>query len=410
MTGLILTCKHHDGFCLWPSAYTEHSVKNSPWRNGKGDVVREISDACRSHNVDFGIYLSPWDRNHPDYGKPAYIEYFRNQLQELTTQYGEIFEVWFDGANGGDGYYGGANEVRSIDRQTYYDWENTRAIVRHNQPNAVLFSDAGPDIRWVGNEEGFAGNPCWSTISADLFFPGIDGEAFTTRLNSDMVDAWDSPTELLNSGQRDGRDWIPAEVDVSIRPGWFYHASEDSQVRSPENLIDLYFKSIGRGTSFLLNLPPDRRGLIYENDIEALNGFQSKLDQLFATNLAIQGKCTANNTRAGNTLFAPQNVLDGNPETYWSTDDEVVIPELILTFAEPINFSIINLREYLPLGQRIERFAIDVDDDGTWREWCNEAAVGARRLIRGVSCETRRVRLRLLNSPVCPALSELGLY
>ncbi|MEZ4833799.1 MAG: alpha-L-fucosidase [Caldilineaceae bacterium] len=352
MTGLILTCKHHDGFCLWPSKYTEHSVKRSPWRSGQGDVVREIADACHTHGIGFGVYLSPWDRNHADYGRPAYIDYFRNQLNELTSEYGELFEVWFDGANGGDGYYGGANEVRRIDRQTYYDWENTRSIVRRNQPNAVMFSDAGPDVRWVGNEKGIAGDPCWSTIRADLLFPGIDADAFKTRLTSDMVAAWGSPMELLNRGDRHGDAWLPAECDVSIRPGWFYHAAEDDKVRTPENLVDLYFQSVGRGASFLLNLPPDRRGQIHENDVKSLREFRRRLDEIFAKDLAKLARCTADNTRGDSLQFAPANVLDDDPETYWATDDDIHTPALILEFAQPITFNVVSLREYLPLGQR----------------------------------------------------------
>ncbi len=410
MTGLILTCKHHDGFCLWPSKYTGHSVKNSPWRAGKGDVVREISEACRNHGIGFGVYLSPWDRNHADYGAPGYIEYYRNQLHELTTEYGELFEVWFDGANGGDGYYGGANEVRSIDRQSYYDWENTQEIVRRNQPDAVMFSDAGPDVRWVGNEKGIAGDPCWSTINVNLLYPGIDEASFKTRLNDDMVDAWGSPTALLNAGDRQGDTWLPAECDVSIRPGWFYHSSQDDRVRSAENLIDLYFKSVGRSASFLLNLPPDRRGLIHENDVQSLQSFRSRLDQIFARDLAQGAQASAGNIRGGSPRFAASNVLDGNPDTYWATDDDVKTPELILTFPQSIQFNVISLREFLPLGQRVDRFAIDYDEGGAWREWCCESAIGPHRLIRGQACKTERIRLRIVSAPVCPAISELGIY
>lgn len=410
MSGLILTCKHHDGFCLWPSKYTEHSVKNSPWRDGKGDVVREISDACSKHGLDFGVYLSPWDRNHAAYGCPAYIEYFQKQLHELTTEYGELFEVWFDGANGGDGYYGGANEIRSIDRATYYDWEKTRAIVRDNQPNAVMFSDAGPDVRWVGNEDGIAGNPCWSTVDAGLIFPGIDRDAFKTRLNDDMVDAWDSPTELLNAGDRQGQSWLPAECDVSIRPGWFYHSADDEKVRTPDDLLDLYFQSVGRGCSLLLNLPPDRRGLIHENDARSLMEFRRCLDDLFRQDLAQHAQCAASNMRNNSEEFSPANVTDGNRETYWATEDGAGAPDLVLTFPQSITFNVVGLREFLPLGQRVDRFAIDYYDCGTWREWCCEAAIGARRLIRGQSTTTQRVRLRIVESPVCPAISEFALF
>jgi alpha-L-fucosidase len=410
MKGLILTCKHHDGFCLWPSKYTEHSVKNSPWRDGKGDVVREISDACARRKIGFGVYLSPWDRNHAAYGTPAYIEYFRNQLRELTTEYGEIFEVWFDGANGGDGYYGGAREVRSIDRRTYYDWEKTYEIVRRNQPDAVLFSDAGPDVRWVGNEKGIAGDPCWATINKDLMFPGIDKESFKTRVNADMVAAWGSPQELLNAGDRNGSSWLPAECDVSIRPGWFYHSNQDAKVRTPENLLDLYFKSIGRGASFLLNLPPDRRGLIHDNDVSSLQGYRTLVDAIFSRNLAKEGRVSAINTRGGDNAYAPDKVVDGNSETYWSTDDGECAPELVIDFPVPVTFSVVSLREYLPLGQRVTGFAVDVFEGGSWREWCRKSAIGARRLVQGPACSTQRVRFRIVDAPVCPAISEFGLF
>ncbi len=411
MAGLILTCKHHDGFCLWPSRYTEHSVKHSPWRNGKGDVVREISDACRRHRIRFGIYLSPWDRNHADYGRSGYVEYFRNQLHELTTEYGELFEVWFDGANGGDGYYGGARELRQIDRRTYYDWQNTWQIVRRNQPTAALFSDAGPDVRWVGNESGLAGDPCWSTLSAASLYPGFGGDAWATEAEADMVKAWAAhQQDMLNRGDRKGDTWLPAECDVSIRPGWFYHSSQDDQVRDPENLFDLYFKSVGRGASLLLNVPPDRRGQLHENDVKSLKGFRERLDETFGRNLAQGARITASNTRGECRRFAPENLIDNNPDTYWSTDDHEPMAEVVLEFPEAVTFNIVSLREFLPLGQRVDHFALDIDRDGVWQEYCRGTAIGNRRLVRGRKCTARKVRFRIVESPVCPALAEIGLF
>ncbi len=410
LAGLILTCKHHDGFCLWPSRYTAHSVKHSPWRNGQGDVVREISDACRRHRIKFGVYLSPWDRNHAEYGRPAYLTYFRNQLQELTTEYGELFEVWFDGANGGDGYYGGAREARRIDRRTYYDWQNTWQIVRRNQPQAVMFSDAGPDVRWVGNEHGFAGDPCWSTLSTASLYPGFGGEPWATAVEADMVKAWASDGEMLNQGDRKGDSWLPAECDVSIRPGWFYHASEDGQVRSPSNLLDLYFKSVGRGASLLLNLPPDRRGVLHENDVQSLTGLRRRLDGIFSCNLAHGARVSAENTRGNSPAFGPANLLDGNPATYWSTDDGVTQAEVVLTFPAPITFNVLRLREFLPLGQRADEFALDADTKGQWQVYAEGVAIGNRRLLRGPDCTTDRVRLRIRKAAACPAISELALF
>jgi len=341
MKRLILTCKHHDGFCLWPSKFTEHSVKNSPWKNGKGDIVREIADACKKYGLEFGTYLSPWDRNYKDYARPEYITYYRNQLRELMTEYGPVTEVWFDGANGGDGFYGGARERRRIDNRTYYDWENTRKIVYENQPLACMFSDGGPEVRWVGNERGIAGDPCWATLNRDDFLPGV------------------ADTKRLNSGDRPGTHWLPAECDVSIRPGWFYHANEDGRVRSPENLVDLFYRSVGRGASFLLNLPPDRRGRIHENDVKSLQGFRKIIDATFEKDLAQGAKATAENVRGSDAIFAAVNVLDGKRETYWCTDDAVTAPELVLDLGRAVTFNVVSLREFLPLGQRVEDWALD---------------------------------------------------
>jgi alpha-L-fucosidase len=391
MKGLILTAKHHDGFCLWPSRYTEHSVKNSPWKNGQGDVVKELSEACRRQGLRFGVYLSPWDRNHKDYGQPEYITYYRNQLRELLTQYGEIFTVWFDGANGGSGYYGGARETRRIDARTYYDWDNTRKLVRELMPMAVMFSDAGPDFRWVGNEDGIAGDPCWATLNAAGRFPGGSSEG-------------------LNSGERPGTDWIPAECDVSIRPGWFYHAKEDAKVKSPAKLLDIYYKSVGRGAGLNLNIPPDRRGQINENDVRALQEFRRILEATFAKNLACDAKVTASNVRGGAKQFAPENLLDGKRETYWATDDGVTTAEVVLEFGRPVSFNMVSLREHLPLGQRIDRFALDQWKDGQWAEFNHGTSIGNVRLLRGTRITTEKFRLRITQADACPALAELGLF
>lgn len=394
MKGLILTCKHHDGFCLWPSKYTEHSVKNSPWKGGRGDVVKEMSDACRKHGLKFGIYLSPWDRNHKDYGRPEYLTYFRNQLRELLTGYGPIFEVFLDGANGGDGYYGGARENRQIDRETYYDWPTTWRLVRYLQPDAVLFSDAGPDVRWVGNERGTAGETCWATLNSDDFVPG---RADTVR---------------LNQGDRPGRHWVPAECDVSIRPGWFYHAVENNQVRTPQNLVDLYYYSVGRGASLHLNLPPDRRGRIHENDVRSLREFRRILDATFARDFASGAKLSATNVRGNGSdaRFGPQNVLDGKRDTYWTTDDHVTTPALELDLGREVTFNVVRLREYLPLGQRIESFAFDQWKDGRWIEFAKGTSVGNCRLVRSEPITTSKIRLRITKASVCPAISEVALF
>ncbi len=401
MKGLILTCKHHDGFCLWPSKYTEHSVKNTPWKNGEGDMVREFADACAKHGVKFGVYLSPWDRNHADYGRPEYIDYYRDQLRELLTDYGPVFEVWWDGANGGDGFYGGAREERRIDRGTYYGWEETAGIVRRLQPDACIFSDAGPDVRWNGNEHGVAGEPCWATYTPEP----REGES---KASPGTTKYWDG-----NQGHRDGTQWIPAESDVSIRPGWFYHANQDDKVRTPENLIDLYFKSIGRGSSFLLNLPPDRRGRIHEKDVASLTEFKKRLDGIFDHNLAVGAKLKPCNVRGGAVRFSAMNLLDGDRNTYWATDDGASVTpvrtQLELELAAETTFNVVDLREFVALGHRVYHWQLEQWQDGAWVEFGAGEAIGNRRLWRGENVTTTRVRLTM-SGPVGPALSEFGLY
>jgi alpha-L-fucosidase len=392
MKELILTCKHHDGFCLWPSSFTDHSVKNSPWREGHGDVVKEISRACRKEGLKFGIYLSPWDRHSAVYGTPAYITYYRRQLTELLTGYGPISEVWFDGANGGDGFYGGARETRAIDNKTYYDWPNTIALVRRWQPMACIFSDAGPDIRWVGNERGVAGDPCWQTLNRRDFSPG----------NADSA--------RLNRGDRPGTDWLPAECDVSIRPGWFYHPNEDGAVKTPAQLLDLYFQSVGRGATLLLNIPPDQRGQIHPPDAAALLEFARRREAIFSRDLARRARATASNVRGRARRYRAENVIDGRRDTYWATDDGVTNADLILKFPRPVTFNVARLREFPPLGQRVEGFVLQQWQDGQWKDFAGGASIGHCRLARGADVTTDKVRLRVTQAPVCPAISEIGLF
>lgn len=389
--GVILTAKHHDGFCLWPSKYTEHSVKNSLWKKGKGDVVREISDVCRRAGLKFGVYLSPWDRNHADYGKPEYITYFRNQLRELLTIYGDIFMVWFDGANGGDGYYGGARETRRIDNKTYYDWLNTISIVRRLQPNAVIFSDGGPDVRWLGNERGIAPDPSWHTLNQSGTYPGMP----------------DGP-RVLPAGNRNGADWVPAEADVSIRPGWFYHASEDARVKTPRQLLDIYYNSVGRGADLNLNFPPDQRGRIPDADAETARQMRRILDETFAVNLVANAEVSASATRTGD--FAPAHALDVRRDTFWAAPDNQHSAELIFEMAKPATFDVMMLQEVVELGQRLDGFGLDVWDNTTWREILQAQSVGYKRLDRLPAPVTAsKVRLRL-NAPVAPVLASFGLY
>jgi alpha-L-fucosidase len=390
MRGLVLTCKHHDGFCLWPSAHTEHSVKNSPWRNGRGDVVREVANACQRQGLLFGIYLSPWDRNHADYGTPAYLDYYRAQLRELLTNYGPIFEVWHDGANGGDGYYGGADEKRTIDKFTYYDWENTWAIVRELQPDAVVFTDVGPDIRWVGNESGTGGETTWLTLNTEGWCPGF------------------AVQQELNTGHEDGAVWLPPEVDVSIRPGWFYHAREDGRVRTVRNLVDMYYQSVGRSGSWHLNLPPDRRGHIHETDVSRLHTLRQILDQTFANDLTAAATATADQIRGE--AYAPANVLTDDPDTYWATGDDLRSATLALDLGEPRTFDQVLIQEPVRLGQRVRAWAFDALVDGQWQEVATATTIGYKRLARFSPVSAQHVRLRILDAKACPLISRIGLF
>jgi alpha-L-fucosidase len=392
MKGVILTAKHHDGFCLWPTKTTEHSVAKSKWKGGKGDVVKEIADACRRQGLKFGVYLSPWDRNNPNYGKPEYVALYRQQLRELLSNYGPLFEVWHDGANGGDGFYGGARETRSIDKKTYYQWQETWNMIRRLQPNAVVFSDVGPDIRWVGNERGVAGDPCWATLSPEGYAPG-------------------ESVPHLNSGLRGGTRWLPAECDVSIRPGWFWHESENSRVKSPRQLLDLYYQSVGRGAGFLLNVPPNRQGRLHADDVASLKHFGEILRATFRTNLAAKAEWMASNVRGNDPAYGPKSLQGRRKDAYWATDDGVTTAELTADLHKETTFNVIRLREYLPLGQRIEGFAVDAWKEGGWQEIAASTSLGSCRLIRLTApVTTGKVRLRITKSPVCIALSEFGLF
>jgi len=393
MKGIILTAKHHDGFCLWPSEYTEHSVKNSPWKDGNGDVVRELFDACKEYGLKFGVYLSPWDRNHADYGNPEYIEYYRNQLKELLSNYGEIFEVWFDGANGGTGWYGGANENRKIDNRTYYDWENTRKIVRDLQPNACMFSDAGPDVRWVGTEEGWARETNWCMLNKDSVAPGVV-----------------SNIEWLRAGQENGTDWVPAEVDVSIRPGWYYHAAEDSRVKTLPQLLDIYYNSVGRNASLLINFPVDQRGLIHEKDVEQIMNLANTIKTDFEVNLLAGKKATATNIRGNSKIYAPENITDGNSDTYWATDDSVRSASLTFNFDNPVEFNRFLVQEEISLGQRVKQFSIEALVDNSWQTISVQTTIGRKRILRFENVMAQSLRFNVIDSRACPVILNMGIF
>lgn len=390
MKGIIITAKHHDGFCLWPSDYTEHSVKNSSWQDGKGNVLEELRKACDEFGLKMGVYLSPWDRNSSVYGTPQYIDYYRNQLRELLTKYGDIFEVWFDGANGGDGYYGGARETRRIDNKTYYDWPNTHRIVRELQPDAVMFSDAGPDVRWVGNERGLGSNINWCLLRKDELWPGGNF------------------ANILGEGHEDGNHWVPAEVDVSIRKGWFYHPSQDSLVRSPENLMELYYSSVGRNCNLLLNVPPDRRGLLHENDVKSLLTFRELREKEFADELAKGSKTRASASRGKG--YSSSNTVDGDPETYWTTKDDVTTAGITIDLGKETELNRILIQEYIKLGQRVQEFGVDALVKGEWTRIIDGTTIGYKIIRKFPVVKTSKIRLSILKSKACPVISNIELY
>lgn len=390
---LILTCKHHDGFCLWPSEHTDHSIKNSPYKNGKGDIVREVVDACLANDLKFGVYLSPWDRNHAKYGSEEYVEYYRNQMKELFSDYGDVFEMWFDGANGGDGFYGGDRETRKIDGSTYYHWPETLEMIREMQKEVIFFSDAGPGVRWVGNERGTAGKTNWNTISIDTLYAGKPG----------IID-------LLNTGSADGTSWVPAEVDVSIRPGWFYHESEDSLVKSGEKLFEIYLTSVGRGSTLLLNIPPDRRGLLNEIDVQALRQFKAIKDKVFSTNLAKSVKISSTNQRSQESRYSTNNLTDNDFNTYWATNDEAQSAVIEVDLGETKNINYIVLQEYIALGQRVKAFEIEIEQNATWTKVAEGTTIGYKRIVEIPNFMAQKVRINIKDSKKCILLSAVEVY
>lgn len=394
MKGVILTAKHHDGFCLWPFEGNDYNVSKSPWRNGKGNVVKELSEACKKHGLKFAVYLSPWDRSRADYGSPSYVDYFHSQLRDLLTHYGPVFEVWFDGANGGDGYYGGARDKRTIDRKNYYNYPRIYQILDSLQPQAVVFSDGGPGCRWVGNEKGFAGETNWAFIPKNTVYPGYPNYP------------------ELQFGYPDGDQWTAAECDVSIRPGWFYHPEEDDKVKSPEQLADLYYRSVGHNATLLLNFPVDRNGLI--NPIDSANAvnFHKLIQRELGNNLVAGMKPKVSNERGGQ--FAAQALTDGSWDTYWATSDGVTSADITFTFKKAQKMNRIMLQEYIPLGQRVKKFAVEwLDKNGTWKaveQGEETTTIGYKRLLRFLTVETKGLRVRILDSrgPIC--MNNIGVY
>ena len=361
---IILTAKHHDGFCLWPSKYTEHSVKNSPWKDGKGDVVKEVAEACKKYGLKFGVYLSPWDRHETSYGTAQYNQYYRNQLTELMTNYGEISEVWFDGAKGEN-----AKDMK-------YEFDSYWKIVRTLQPNAVLFSDIGPDVRWVGNEQGIAGETCWSNIN-------LEGLSIGT-----------SDNKRLNEGNANGKTFLPAESDVSIRKGWFFHESENNTIKTPKQLVDLYYKSVGRNSLFLLNIPPNKKGLLAETDVASIKEFKQILNETFAKNLL------------------PKNYLNGPfIDKNLATAKALKVSEsLVIDLGKQQIFDRILLQENIGEGQMASEVLLEYWDGSAWLDLAKTSTIGHKRLLKTKSTNTNQIRITINKALGTVQLAEVGLY
>ncbi len=396
--GLISVAKHHDGFCLWPTKTTTYSIVQSPWQDGKGDMVKVFMEATHAHGMDFGVYLSAWDRNDVRYGSPAYADAYREQLQELMTGYGPLFTSWHDGANGGDGYYGGKNEKRTIDRTTYYAWEEkTWPIIRKYQPMAMIFSDVGPDIRWVGNEKGFAAETSWATLTPK------------SRDGLKPVPGQVDPSNL-STGDRAGKYWIPAECDVPQRPGWFYHKNEDDKVKTPNQLFEIYLKSVGRGANMNLGLAPMPEGILHQNDVKSLAAFGRKIKMTFTDNLSTGASAVASSTRGTAALFSVMNIFDDDRYSYYAPEEGIVNPVIEVNLPNIRVFDIIRLRENIKLGQRLDSVVVEVMKEGTWRKLASATSIGANRLIK-LEKPVSATRLRIqLFAPVVPTLSDFGLF
>jgi len=395
MKAIIITAKHHDGFCLWPSKYSTHTVRESLWKDGKGDLLKELSDACREYGLKFGVYLSPWDQNHPAYGvntgvssfipELQYNQVFASTLTEVLSNYGEIFEQWFDGANG-EGHEG---------KKQVYDWKLFHNVVYKNQPHAIIFSDVGPGCRWMGNEQGVAGETNWSTMNIEGFEPGHGAP----------------PVDVLNKGVQGGEAWVPAETDVSIRPGWFYSPSTDDKVKSVDKLMDIYYTSVGRNSNLLLNVPPDRTGRIHKNDSIRLMEFRAAREASFSNDLMEGATIKTKNTRGNASEFSVSNMIDNDYDTYWTTNDNDLNPVIEIDFKNLTWFNRLLLQEYIPLGQRIESFTVKYwnNKEGNWNEFAKGTTIGYKRILRFPRVETRKIRIEF-NALACPAISKVSAY
>jgi alpha-L-fucosidase len=391
---VIITAKHHDGFCLWPSKYTDHCVKNTPWKNGKGDVVKEVAEACREYGIGFGVYLSPWDRNSAYYGSERYNRYFMDQLTELLTNYGTVNEVWFDGANG-EGPNGKKQE---------YDFNAWYHLIRKLQPSAVI-AIMGPDVRWVGTESGKGRETEWSVLPVDAQWQ----EKIAAGSQTDITFApkGDMTDEDLGSREKilkaKGLVWYPAETDVSIRPGWFYHPEENGKVKTGEQLLNIYFTSVGRNSVLLLNIPPDTRGLLNENDVSALSDWKNISDRTFKINLA---KGSFIKSKNGLHVTA---MLDGRNDSYFTTLGDTTT-SIEFTLKGPKTFDVLLLQENIRMGQRIEKFILEYFTNNEWTKIASGTTVGYKRLLRFPAVTANKVRLTIESSRLNPTIAEFGLY
>ena len=384
MKGIILTAKHHDGFCLWPNPVSSHTVAQSPWKDGKGDVLKELSEACREYELGFGIYISPWDRNDPHYGTDEYNDVFVKTLEHALGSYGHVFEQWFDRACG-EGPNG---------KQQVYDWPLFNSTVLKMQPDALIFSDYGPGCRWVGNESGSAGRTCWSTINVNEDFTGPE----LSRRD-------------LNEGIKGGNTWAAAETDVSIRPGWFWRESENTKVKSLQHLLKIYYESVGRNSLLLLNVPADTRGLIHEADSLRLMELRAALDEIFAVDLADGATVEADNVRTGARRFKAQNILSEEYDKYWAVDDSVKTASFVVTLPQARTFNRVQLQEYIPLGQRVSAFSIEaLAEDGSWQLIARETTIGYKRIVHVPTTTTTAVRVNIEESEACPVLNGFALF
>lgn len=392
---VILTAKHHDGFCLWPTATTQHSVKSSPWKSGNGDVVKEVAEACKELGVKFGVYLSPWDMNAPMYGTDAYNDFFVVQLTELLTQYGQVDEVWFDGANGE-----GPNGKKQV-----YDFNRWYAHIRKLQPQAVI-AIMGPDVRWVGTETGYGRETEWSVVPTN----NLDLVAVAENSQQGMAIKPQGDMRKSDLGSRSkiqeakGLVWYPAETDVSIRPGWFYHSKEDDKVKMPEKLLDIYYSSVGRNGVLLLNIPPDKRGLIHEADVKHLREWKRVIDETFTINLAKGSKVESANGKNA------KAILDDQYSTHWTTKGTDTTAVITFRLKGPQTFDALLLQENIAVGQRIEKFILEYNKNGVWEKVTEGTTVGYKRLLRFSIVTADQVRLRIESSRLNPTLSAFGLH